>query len=200
MIRLPLTDPERAAVQALRRDTMLTPAERDRVEMVLLSDAGWPPPRIATHLGYHAVTIRAVLKRFQQAGAASLRRGRPGPPPDTARRTQVTAALHALLGQDRTWTAAQLAAALRDQGITLSTRQTRKYLGRMGARWRRTARTLRHKQDPDRVAQATAELADLKKSRGRSDPPDVPGRMRLRPLAAGELFMGTGGRAQAHAL
>ena len=170
MIRLRLSDPERAAVQALRRDRMLAPIERDRVEMVLLSDTGWPPPQIATHLGYHAVTVRAVLKRFQQAGAASLRRGRPGPPPDMARRAQVTAALDQLLGQDRTWTAAQLATALRDHGITLSTRQTRKYLGRMGARWRRTARTLRHKQDPERVAQATAELAALKKKRapGRS--------------------------------
>lgn len=165
MIHLTLSEPERAAVQALRRDRTLLPAERDRVEMVLLSAEGWSPPRIAAHLGYHAVTVRSVLGRFQHTGSASLRRGRPGPPPDTARRTQVTAALDALLDQDRTWTAAQLATALGDQGIALSTRQTRKYLGRMGARWRRTARTLRHKQDPDRVAQATAELADLKKKR-----------------------------------
>jgi len=168
MLHVTLSDPERAAVQALRRDRTLLPAERDRVEMVLLSDAGWSPPRIATHLGYHAVTARSVLKRFQQAGPASLRRGRPGPPPDMARRAQVTAALAQLLGQDRTWTAAQLATALGDQGITLSTRQTRKYLGRLGARWRRTARTLRHKQDPDRVAQATTDLDALKKKRVRA--------------------------------
>ena len=168
MIRLTLADSARAAVQALRREPTLTPAERDRVEMVLLSDIGWPPPQIAAHLGYHAVTVRAVLKRFPQTGPAGLRRGRPGPAPDTARRTQVTAALDALLGLDRTWTAAQLATALDEQyGIRLSTRQTRKYLGRLGARWRRTARTLRHKQDPARVAQATADLADLKKKPGR---------------------------------
>lgn len=163
MIHLTLSEPERAAVQALRRDRTLSPADRDRVEMVLLSDAGWSPPRIATHLRCHAVTVRSVLKRFGQTGPSSLRRGRPGPPPDATRRAQVTAALDALLGQDRTWTAAQLAAALPEHGIALSTRQTRKYLGRMGARWRRTARTLRHKQDPDRVAQATTDLTDLKK-------------------------------------
>jgi transposase len=168
MIRLTLSDSEHAAVQALRRDRTLTPAERDRVEMVLLSAVGWPPPRIATHLGYHAVTVRAVLKRFPRTGPDGLRRGRPGPPPDTTRRARVTAALDALLGQDRTWTAAQLATALDEQhGITLSTRQTRKYLGRMGARWRRTARTVRHKQAPERVAQAAVELADLKKKPGR---------------------------------
>ena len=163
MIHLSLTDRERATVQTLRRDRTLAPAERDRVEMVLLSDAGWSPPRIAAHLACHPVTVRAILKRFRQAGAAGLRRGRPGPPPDTARRAQVTGALDRLLGQDRTWTAAQLATALRDQGITLSTRQTRKYLQHMGSRWRRTVRTLRHKQDPARVAQATADLDDLKK-------------------------------------
>ena len=163
MIHLTLSAAERGAVQALRRDRRLAPAERDRVEMVLLSDAGWSPPRIAAHVSCHAVTVRSVLKRFQQAGAASLRRGRPGPPPDTARRAQVTAALDVLLGQDRTWTAAQLATALDAHGIMLSTRQTRKYLQQMGSRWRRTVRTLKHKQDPARVAQAAAELADFKK-------------------------------------
>ncbi|MGH2587350.1 MAG: helix-turn-helix domain-containing protein [Dehalococcoidia bacterium] len=163
MIQLTLTDRERATVQALRRDRTLAPAERDRVEMVLLSDAGWSPPRIAAHLGCHPVTVRSVLKRFPTGGVAGLRRRRPGPPPDTARRAQITAALDCLLGHDRTWTAAQLAAALCKQGIALSTRQTRKYLQRMGSRWRRTVRSLRHKQDPDRVAQATDELADLKK-------------------------------------
>lgn len=34
VIRLTVSDPERTAVQALRRDHTLAPAERDRVEMV----------------------------------------------------------------------------------------------------------------------------------------------------------------------
>lgn len=163
MIRVTLTDDERAAVQALRRDRTLAPAERDRVEMVLLSAAGWSPPRIAAHLAVHAVTVRKLLERWPREGTECVRRGRPGPPPDTARREQVTTALDALLGHDRTWTAAQLATALGEQGIALSTRQTRKYLGRMGARWRRTVRTLHHKQDPERVATAAQELDVLKK-------------------------------------
>ena len=163
MIRVTLTSDDRAAVQALRRDTTLSPAERDRVEMVLLSAAGWSPPRIAAHLGCHAKTVRLVLQRFREHGAASLRRKRPGPPPDTERRQQVETALNELLDQDRTWTAAQLAAALGHCGIQLSTRQTRKYLTRMGARWRRTVRTLSHKQDPARVERAKEHLAVLKK-------------------------------------
>lgn len=162
-IQVELADEERAAVQALRRDRRLTPGERDRVEMVLLSSAGWLAPRIATHLGYCAATVRTTLKRFTAEGRSSIRKGTPGPPPDTERRAQVTAALDDLLGADRTWTAAQLATALGEHGIALSTRQTRKYLVRMGARWRRTVTTLRHKQHAERVAQASITLASLKK-------------------------------------
>ena len=162
MIRLTLTSEEQAAVQGLRRDRMLIPAERDRVEMVLLSATGWRPPRITAHLGCHPKTVRLVLKRFPTDGVASRRRCRPGPPPNQERRAQVTAALDELLGQDRTWTAAQLAAALGERGIALSTRQTRKYLKLLGARWRRTVRTLRHKQDPVKVERARRQRATLK--------------------------------------
>lgn len=152
MIRLKLTDTERAAVQALRRDRDLAPADRDRVEMVLLSDAGWAAPRIAAHLGCCAATVRTALKRFKAGGPAK----------DAARRARVTAALDRLLAQDRTWTAAQLAAALGDGGIALSTRRTRKYLVAMGARWRRVKRTVRHKQDPAAVERAERVLSSLK--------------------------------------
>ena len=163
MITLSLPAADRTAVRALRRDPSQPPAERDRVEMVLLADAGWSPPRIAAHLGYCAPTVRTVLKRFRTGGVTALHRGRPGPPKDDDRRRQVTEALDRLLAQDRTWTAAQLAAALGDAGIALSTRQTRKYLGQMGARWRRVQRTVAHKQDPVAVGQATTVLTSLKK-------------------------------------
>jgi putative transposase len=162
MLRLRLTTDERAAVQVLRRDPSLTPAERDRVEMVCLADLGWGAPAIAAHLGYNPVTVRRLLRRFPETGVAGLRRRAPGPPTDTARREQVEAALDTLLAQDRTWTAAQLAEALRAAGIQLSTRQTRKYLGRIAA-WRRTVRSLRHKRDPAKAERAKVVLASLKK-------------------------------------
>jgi putative transposase len=168
MIRLTLTDDQRAAVQAARRDPTFTPPERDRIEMVLLSATGWSPPAIAQHLGYCAATVRTVLRAFRSTGLAGLRRQRSGPPKDLARRAQVTAALDRLLAQPRTWTAAQLAAALSEEGLRLSTRQTRRYLQGMGARWRRTVRSLRHKQDPARVARAERVLAHLKKAKRRA--------------------------------
>lgn len=162
MLRLRLTTDDRAAVQALRRDPSLSPAERDRVEIVCLADAGWGAPAIAVHLRYNPVTVRRLLKRIPETGVAGLRRRPPGPPPDTARRAQVDAALGRLLDQDRTWTAAQLAEALAADGISLSARQTRKYLGRIAA-WRRTVRSLRHKQDAAKVEQAKTVLTALKK-------------------------------------
>jgi transposase len=166
MLRVTLSPPDHEAMQTLRRDRTLSPHERDWVEMVLLSAAGWSPPRIASHLRCHPETVRRLLKRFQHNGVGALRQRRTGPPPDVARRQQVTAVLDGLLAQERTWTARQLAAALAEQGISLSTRQTRRYLASMRARWRRTARTLKHKQDPVRVAQAAHTLAVFKKKPG----------------------------------
>ncbi|HZU75649.1 MAG TPA: helix-turn-helix domain-containing protein [Dehalococcoidia bacterium] len=160
-----MTSEDRTAVERLRRAATTAGPIRVRCQILPLSDAGWSPPRIATHLAYHPHTVRAVLRRFQARGVAGLTPDAPGPPPDTTRRQQVTDALGRLLGQERTWTAAQLAAALGEQGIALSVRQTRRYLGRMGARWRRVQRTLAHKQDPARVAIATQTLDALKKGR-----------------------------------
>jgi transposase len=164
MIRIQLTPERRAAVQTLRHDPTLRPAERDRVEMVLLSAQGWSPPRIAQYVGCHPATVRQVLKRVATTDPVDLRRHRPGPAQDTARRQQVTTALERLLDQERTWTAAQLAEGLQAHGIALSARQIRKYLQLLGARWRRTASTLKHKQDPARAAQAGRVLTHLKKS------------------------------------
>ncbi len=163
MIRLTLTSEQRAAVQALRHERPLRPAERDRVEMVLLSAAGWSPPQIGRHLDCHPATVRQTIKRFSADGVAALRWRQPGPPKDTARRQQVCSALNRLLESDRTWTAVQLAQALRAEGIILSTRQTRKDLKLLGARWRRTVSTLTHKQDPARGTRARSVLANLQK-------------------------------------
>jgi len=162
MIRIRLDDATRSELQALRRAD-LAPAARDRLEMVLLSDAGWSPPRIASHLRCHPHTARKALRLFLQQGAAGFARRRPGPPPDQARRDRVTGLLAGLLGQDRTWTSAQLADALRPDGVTLGTRQVRRYLRLLRAGYRRTASTLKHKQDAAKVERARGVLGNVKK-------------------------------------
>jgi transposase len=60
---------------------MRPPDARDRIEMGLLSAAGWSPPRIAAHLGCHAKTVRQLLDRFPRDGLGCLVRQPPGPHP-----------------------------------------------------------------------------------------------------------------------
>jgi hypothetical protein len=86
----------------------------------------------------------------------------PGPDPDHARRAAVTGKLAKLLGQDRTWTARQLADTL-GPDVGIGHRRTRRYLALLKAGYRRTAQTVGHKQDPKKVERAETVLAGLKK-------------------------------------
>jgi Homeodomain-like domain len=162
MIRIRLDEATRNELQSLRREP-LPPAARDRLEMVLLSEAGWSPPRIARHLGRYPQTVRNFLHDFLSRGTPALYPGKSGPAPDAARRDRVTSLLREMLGQDRTWTSAQLAEALRPHGVELGGRQVRRYLKLLRAGYRRTASTLEHKQDPAKARRAGATLDSLKK-------------------------------------
>ena len=161
MLRTSLSDSQRLELQALRR-TDLPAASRDRLEMVLMSAAGWSPPTIAEHLHRHPHTVRAALKGFAARGTAAFYPDAPGPDPDHDRRATVTGKLAELLGQDRTWTARQLADAL-GPDVGIGHRQTRRYLALLKAGYRRTAQTVGHKQDPKKVERAEAVLASVKK-------------------------------------
>ena len=67
-----------------------------------------------------------------------------------------------MLAEDRTWTSRQLAQALADRGIAMGARQVRRHLKRLGARYRRTAQTLKPKQDPAQAERAGRILENLK--------------------------------------
>jgi len=161
MLCTSLTDSQRTELQALRR-TDLPAVSRDRLEIVLMSSAGWSPPTIAKHLGRHPHTVRAALKGFAARGTAAFYPDAPGPDPDHDRRETVTRKLSELLGQDRTWTARQLAEAL-GSDIGIGHRQTRRYLALLRAGYRRTAQTVSHKQDPKKVERAKVVLSGIKK-------------------------------------
>ena len=160
MIRTTLDEATRDELQRLRR-TERAPKVRDRIEMVTLSDAGWSAPKIAEHLGYHPQTVRDLLRAFLARGTAALHPSRSGPAPDTERFEQVAAALRELLQEPRTWTSRQLSRALAERDIALGPRQIRRYLKRMRAKYRRTAQTLKHKQDPAKVERASRVLDHL---------------------------------------
>jgi transposase len=133
--------------------------------MVLLSAAGWSPPRIAGHLGCYPQTVRNLIHDFGARGTPALYPGQPGPAPDAALRERVSGRLRELLAEDRTWTAAQLADALRPDGVAIGPRQVRRYLAGLGAGYRRTAPTLEHKQDGPAVERAKVVLGNLEKKR-----------------------------------
>lgn len=159
MLRTTLTGTQRSELQALRCSD-LPAVTRDRLEMVFLSDAGWSAPRIAGHLSRHPHTVRAALKGFAARGPKSFYPDAPGPDPNHARRALVAGRLSELLAQDRAWTSRQLADAL---GVGIGHRQTRRYLARLRAGYRRTAQTVSHEQDPVEVRRAEATLDGLKK-------------------------------------
>lgn len=161
MLRASLTESQRTELHALRRADLPAVA-RDRLEMVLLSAAGWSPPGIAGPVGRHPHTVRAALRGYAARGTAALYPDAPGPDPDHARRATVTATRAELLGQDRTRTARQLADAL-GPAVGIGHRQTRRYLARLNAGYRRTAQTVGHKQDPTKVERAETVLTSPKK-------------------------------------
>ena len=137
---------------------------RDRIEMVLLAGAGWAAGKIATHLSYRVETVRRALRGYERIGEAIFTRTRPGPHPNPTRRARIQTTLDGCIGEERTWNAPQLREALQERtGIALSARQTRRYLHAMGARYNRTTYTLRHKQDPARVARSRTVLTALEK-------------------------------------
>ncbi len=161
MLKIKLAAEQATELTRWRRDSTLKPAERDRVEMLALSNSGWKVAEIASHLGYSVETVRRLFRRFPKEGFGAIRHEVPGPAKDEQRREQVGKALKRLLGQERTWTSRQLAEALSNEGIELSGRQVRRYLRRLDANWRRTKRVLTHKQDPEKAARAKETLALL---------------------------------------
>jgi putative transposase len=161
MIRIHLDDATRYELQALRREA-LPPKVRDRIEMVTLSDAGWSAPKIAAHLGYCGQTVRDLLRDFLRRRTEALSPRRTGPAPDVARRDRVAEELRRSLAEDRTWTSRQLSEALAGRGIVLGPREVRRHLKRLKAGYRRTATTLKHKQDPAKAERAGRVLANLK--------------------------------------
>ena len=117
----------------LRRDPDLASRERDRVEMYLLSADGMTVPALARHFDRCEATMRRWIRQFEEEGLKAVRHRQLGTGPDHARRQEVRRALNGLLSRKRTWTAAQLAAALAEEkGIVMRPPTVRKYLHLMG--------------------------------------------------------------------
>ena len=163
-LHVQLSSHQRRRLRELRRDPTLKPRERDRVEMYLLSADGLTVPRLAVHFGRCEATMRRWLRQFEAEGLKAVRHKQLGTGPDTVRRQRVRRALNGLLSRNRTWTAAQLAEVLAEEkGLVMKPDTVRKYLHLMGASYRRTKYSLRHRQDPAQATAARTWLGTLKK-------------------------------------
>jgi putative transposase len=164
MYRITLTDEQRRELRARAHQVGLAPSTRDRLEMVRLSDAGWSVPRIARHLGHHEQTVRTWIKAFL-TGEFDALPNKPRGGKESALSAPLLESVRAEVATGtRTWTAAQLADWVAEHhGVRLSADRLRIHLRRAKISWQRTSRTLRHKQDPDEVAEREAVLTDLAK-------------------------------------
>lgn len=163
-----LSDIEREALLQLHRETQQADV-RSRCDMILLSDQGLSPPKIAERVRFSSRTVLRYIERYEAEGLPGLlSRPRPGRP------RRVTAEYEALLieavGKEprslglpfSNWTTAKLSEYLaRRTAIQIGPRQVENYLKAHGFRLRRPVLTVKHKQDPNLVEEKkTAQSVD----------------------------------------
>ena len=164
MIQVVLTESQVSRLTQLRRDAKTRPRTRDRLEMVRLANLGWNIPKIAQHFEMTESRVRHWIKSFLSEGFDGLKdRGGVGP------KRRLTAPLVAqiremTMQEGRTWTTVQINDWLLEQhGFSMNRRYLSDALNKNGLRYKRTTRTLHHKQKPEQVVDRKADLETLKK-------------------------------------
>jgi transposase len=162
LYRVELSEEQQRELQRRTREPGIRPRTRDRLEMVRLSHSGRSVPQIARHLGISEQRVRHWIKTFLANGFEALTDR-----PPVGRTSRLTPALREAVRQelekgDRTWTASQLAEWIEQQfGVRVSAAHLRRFRRRWQLSYKRTARSLRHKQKPEEVAAKKAELETL---------------------------------------
>ena len=153
-----LSDEEIQALEQLHRGTN-DADERSRCDMILWSSAGLTPPQIAERVRFHRRTVTRYIQRYEAEGLPGLyTKPRPGRPRRVTAEYEAKL-LRAVEREPRAlglpfsnWTTANLAQYLaQETGITITARHVENYLKAHGWRLRRPVRTVKHKQDPERV-------------------------------------------------
>ncbi|HEV2125905.1 MAG TPA: helix-turn-helix domain-containing protein [Chloroflexota bacterium] len=164
MYRVTLTTEQAVELMRRRRDPKTKPRVRERLEMVRLSDKGGSIPQIAPHFDLTQSRVRHWIKQFLVERFDGLA-DRKGAGPKRRLTREILEQLRQVVGQDgRTWTAAQVNDWLLEQhGFTMNRRYLSEVLSKNGLSYKRTTRTIRHKQKPEQVAARKADLETLKK-------------------------------------
>ncbi len=160
-----LSEQEVQALKQLHRDTNDADV-RSRCDMILWSNEGLTPPQIAARVRFSRETVVRYIKRYEAEGLAGLftkpRSGRPRhvtPEYETQLMQAVEQEPRSLGLPFSNWTTANLAEYMAKQsGIRITARQVENYLKAHGWRLRRPVRTVKHKQDPELVAEKKTNL------------------------------------------
>lgn len=164
MYRVHFTEEQYQQLQRRTHQPDVAPRTRDRLEMVRLSALGWGIPKIARHLGQHEQTVRSWIKAFLDGGFEAL-----ADKPPTGQKSGVSSEILAAVAEwltkgDRTWNARQIADEVTARyGITRSLAPWHRLLRRLRLTYKRTRRSLRHKQNAVEVAKKTEEIDALKR-------------------------------------
>lgn len=161
----PLRDEERQALEQLHHRTQDADV-RSRCEMILLSNEGLSPPQIATQVRFSGRSVRRWIERYEAQGLAGLPSQLP-----PGRPARVTSHYLSLLESTieqapreldlpfSNWTTQNLADYLAQQtGIVIGARQVENYLKAYDWRLRRPVRSVKHKQDPQQVAEKKSPI------------------------------------------
>jgi transposase len=164
MYRVQLTDAQRDELQRRAHAPGVLPRTRDRLEMVRLADAGCSVPEIARLLRISEQRVRFYIKRFLTGGFDALP-DRPHPGQQSALTPAMEQAICQELRQnERTWTASQLTDWVAERfGVRFTPDHLSRRLKRAGIRYKRTSRSVKHKQDPAAVEAAQAQMAEQEK-------------------------------------
>ena len=172
MYRVHLTDDQRDELRRRSHAPGIAPRTRDRLEMIRLADQGFSIPRIAAILTISEPRVRHWIKRFLDGGFDAL-----PDQPHLGQRSAVTPEILAALATEiargqQTWTAAQSVEWIAEHfGVQRTPDHLRRLLRRSRLSYKRTHRTLKHKQDPQAVQAAKETLAALEKGGAASDGP-----------------------------
>jgi transposase len=162
--KLDLTTEQRREYDHLAEQPNLAPCVRDRLEMIRLSHCGWSIPRIASRLQQHDQTVRYWIKAFLLGGFEALE-----DKPHGGKVSELTPEILAdviahIRTSQQTWTAAQIADWTAEHyQVRISPGRMRVHLRRAELAYKRTSRSLKHKQKAEEVALKAIGLETLQK-------------------------------------
>lgn len=164
-LHVELSEQEDKKLMNIEKTECFKPKVRLRASSLRLSNQGWRVPKIAAYLGRGEESIRRDLKRWREQGLEGLADGTaPGQAPLIT--NEIKSHLVERLGEERTWTAPQLADEVAlEFKIEVTAEAIRQHLKRLGYFWKRTRYVPCKEIDPETERQHRVGLDTLKRGR-----------------------------------